>query len=262
MKEMEKLLWIMKSLRDPETGCPWDREQSMDSIRGYTLEEAYEVVDAIERGSMEDIRDELGDLLFHIIFYAEMANEQGAFDFPELVEKAAAKLERRHPHVFADMEVENSEQVKKIWEQNKQKERQQQERASLLLDDISAHQPAMLRALKLQKRAAGVGFDWNNSSDIIAKIEEELHELKESIQENDNPEHIAEELGDLMFCCVNLARHFHIDPELALRQTNNKFVERFNYIESTLKRENKSLDETGLEEMDRLWNEAKTNTNT
>lgn len=252
----------MKSLRDPETGCPWDREQSMDSIRGYTLEEAYEVVDAIERGSMEDIRDELGDLLFHIIFYAEMANEQGAFDFPELVEKAAAKLERRHPHVFADMEVENSEQVKKIWEQNKQKERQQQERASLLLDDISAHQPAMLRALKLQKRAAGVGFDWNNSSDIIAKIEEELHELKESIQENDNPEHIAEELGDLMFCCVNLARHFHIDPELALRQTNNKFVERFNYIESTLKRENKSLDETGLEEMDRLWNEAKTNTNT
>lgn len=251
----------MKSLRDPETGCPWDREQSMDSIRGYTLEEAYEVVDAIERGSMEDIRDELGDLLFHIIFYAEMANEQGAFDFSELVEKAAAKLERRHPHVFADMEVDNSEQVKKIWEQNKQKERQQQERASLLLDDISPHQPAMLRALKLQKRAAGVGFDWDNSVDIIAKIEEELHELKDSIQVNDNPDHIAEELGDLMFCCVNLARHFHIDPELSLRQTNNKFVERFNYIETILKQENKSLDDTGLEEMDRLWNEAKTNKN-
>lgn len=250
----------MKSLRDPETGCPWDREQSMDSIRGYTLEEAYEVVDAIERGSMEDIRDELGDLLFHIIFYAEMANEQGAFDFPELVEKAAAKLERRHPHVFADLHVETSEQVKQIWEQNKQKERQQQD-SNLLLDDISPHQPAMLRALKLQKRAAGVGFDWDNSADIMAKIEEELHELKESIQENDNPGHIAEELGDLMFCCVNLARHFHIDPELSLRQTNNKFVERFNYIESVLKQQDKSLDETGLEEMDRLWNEAKTNRN-
>ncbi|MEQ8428303.1 MAG: nucleoside triphosphate pyrophosphohydrolase [Gammaproteobacteria bacterium] len=258
---MEKLLWIMKSLRDPETGCPWDREQSMDSIRGYTLEEAYEVVDAIERGSMEDIRDELGDLLFHIIFYSEMANEQGAFDFRELVDKAGTKLERRHPHVFAGMEVENSEQVKQIWEQNKQKERQQEAGTSLLLDDISAHQPAMLRALKLQKRAASVGFDWDNSADIIGKIEEELHELKESIQENDNPEHIAEELGDLMFCCVNLARHFHIDPELALRQTNNKFVERFNYIESTLKQDNKSLDETGLEEMDRLWNEAKTKKN-
>ncbi len=251
----------MKSLRDPETGCPWDREQSMDSIRGYTLEEAYEVVDAIERGSMEDIRDELGDLLFHIIFYSEMANEQGAFDFRELVDKAGTKLERRHPHVFAGMEVENSEQVKQIWEQNKQKERQQEAGTSLLLDDISAHQPAMLRALKLQKRAASVGFDWDNSADIVGKVEEELHELKESIQENDNPEHITEELGDLMFCCVNLARHFHIDPELALRQTNNKFVERFNYIESTLKQENKSLDETGLEEMDRLWNEAKTKKN-
>lgn len=251
----------MKSLRDPETGCPWDKEQSMDSIRGYTLEEAYEVVDAIERGNMEDIRDELGDLLFHIIFYAEMANEEGAFDFRELVDKAAAKLERRHPHVFGDLQLQNSEQVKQLWEQNKQQERQQQKQEShRLLDDISPHQPAMLRALKLQKRAAGVGFDWDNSADIVAKIDEELSELKESIQQGDDPDHVAEELGDLVFCCINLARHFHIDPELSLRQTNNKFADRFNYIEKKLIEAGETLADAELEVMDRLWNEAKQHT--
>ena len=258
MKELEKLISIMKSLRDPETGCPWDREQTISSISGYTLEEVYEVIDAIENGSMDDLRDELGDLLFHIIFYAEMAAEQGAFDFQELAANAAEKLERRHPHVFADVDVKDSDEVKKIWEQNKQKERSFKQN-QLLLDDVSSNQPAMMRALKLQKRAAGVGFDWEHRDAILEKVEEEMQELKESITNGDPSERIAEELGDLVFCCINLARHYHLDPETVLRNTNNKFVKRFNYIEKTLKADNRSLSDSSLSEMDELWNEAKGN---
>ncbi len=256
MKELEKLLSIMKSLRDPENGCPWDREQTISSISGFTIEEAYEVIDAIENGSMDDLRDELGDLLFHIIFYAEMAAEQGAFDFQELAAKAAEKLERRHPHVFAGLDVKDSNEVKKIWEQNKQKERPSRQ-DSLLLDDVSSNQPAMLRALKLQKRAAGVGFDWDHRDAILEKVEEEMQELKESITNDDPPERIAEELGDLVFCCINLARHYHLNPETVLRNTNNKFVKRFNYIETTLRADNRSLSDSSLSEMDELWNKAK-----
>ncbi len=252
----------MKSLRDPENGCPWDKEQTIDSIKAFTLEEAYEVVDAIERDDIEGLRDELGDLLFHIIFYSEMADEDNHFNFQDVVKQLNEKLERRHPHVFSDFKVDNVEQVKSLWEQIKQQERNdavvnRAQKPLKLLDDIGKHMPAVKRAAKLQKRAATVGFDWTDSQDILNKLDEELSEVRQALQEPDNTEHIAEELGDLMFCCVNLARHYKIDAEISLRNTNEKFINRFNYIEETLKKRNKSLSDATLEEMDALWDEAK-----
>jgi nucleoside triphosphate diphosphatase len=262
MKELEKLLRIMKSLRDPENGCPWDREQTIESIKAYTIEEVYELVDAIEVNDIEGIKDELGDLLFHIIFYSEMADEDRFFNFKDVVEQLNQKLERRHPHVFSDIQLENSEQVKELWEQIKQQERHdtvknKNQTKNKLLDDVGRHMPAMQTATRLQKRAASVGFDWTESEEILKKLEEELKELRQAVNNPANIEHISEELGDLMFCCVNLARHYQIDSESALRSTNNKFIRRFNYIEETLVAQNKSLNEATLEEMDALWNEAK-----
>jgi nucleoside triphosphate diphosphatase len=262
MKQLERLLLNMKSLRDPEKGCPWDREQTIDSIKGYTIEETYELIDAIDRNDIEGIKDELGDLLFHIIFYSEMADEKDYFDFESLVKQLNDKLERRHPHVFSDTEIKNSEQVKALWEQIKQQERNDVENekdivSKKLLDDVAKHMPAIQTAARLQKRAASVGFDWSDSEDIFKKLEEELAELREAVRDKDNIEHITEELGDLIFCCVNLARHCQVDSELALRSTNNKFIERFNYIENTLRKNNKTLEEASLEEMDALWDEAK-----
>jgi len=258
MKELEKLLLIMKSLRDPENGCPWDREQTIDSIKGYTIEEAYELVDAIETNDIDGIRDELGDLLFHVIFYSEMADEDTHFNFEDVVKQLNQKLERRHPHVFSDIQLENSGQVKELWEQIKQQERNSTaSNKNKLLDDVGKHMPAIQTAARLQKRAASVGFDWKESKDIIKKLEEELKELRQAMDNPANIEHISEELGDLLFCCINLARHYQIDSELALRSTNNKFIRRFNYIEETLGKQNKSLDEATLEEMDVLWDDAK-----
>ncbi|MCG8378343.1 MAG: nucleoside triphosphate pyrophosphohydrolase [Proteobacteria bacterium] len=260
MKDLERLRLIMKSLRNPENGCPWDREQTIDSIKGYTIEEAYEVVDAIEQDDMAGLCDELGDLLFHIIFYSEMADEQGFFDFDKVVKNVAEKLERRHPHVFSGKELENTEQVKKLWEEIKHQERRTRQETTAetkLLDDISKNLPAIQHAKKLQKRAATVGFDWTESAEIVAKIREELGELEQEILNQENSDGITEEMGDLLFCCINLSRHLHVDPELALRQTNEKFVKRFNFIEESLARSNKSLKEATLEEMDALWNESK-----
>ncbi len=252
----------MKTLRDPVKGCPWDREQTIDSIKGYTIEEVYELVDAIDNSDVEGIKDELGDLLFHIIFYSEMADENNYFDFESIIKHLIEKLERRHPHVFSDISLENSDQVKKLWEEIKQQERsdtandsEQNERK--LLDDVAKNMPAIQTSARLQRKAAGVGFDWTNSEDIINKLEEELTELSEAVSVKNNIEHITEELGDLMFCCINLARHCQIDPELALRGTNSKFIKRFNYIEQTLSNKKKSVQDASLEEMDALWNEAK-----
>jgi ATP diphosphatase len=260
MKELERLLQIMKLLRDPKSGCPWDKEQTIDSIKGHTIEETYELIDAIDREDMNDIKDELGDLLFHIIFYSEMADEKGHFDFKSVVEQVCNKLERRHPHVFEDEKAENREQVKVLWERIKKQERRNADTQTekKLLDDVGQHMPALQTATRLQKRAASVGFDWDNSEDMLDKIDEELKELREAVKIGDNIEHITEELGDLMFCCVNLARFCRIDSELALRATNEKFIKRFNYIEETLQKNNKTLEEATLEEMDALWDEAKT----
>jgi nucleoside triphosphate diphosphatase len=258
MKELEKLLLIMKSLRDPVAGCPWDREQTIDSIKGYTIEETYELVDAIESNDINGIKDELGDLLFHIIFYSEMADEDKQFNFEAVVKQLNQKLERRHPHVFSDIQLENSEQVKELWEQIKQQERSgSSNNKNKLLDAVGKHMPALQTAARLQKRAASVDFDWTDSEDIINKLEEELKELREAMKGSANIEHISEELGDVMFCCVNLARHYQIDSELALRSTNNKFIKRFNYIEEALLKQNKTLEQASLEEMDELWDEAK-----
>ena len=257
MRALEKLLGIMQALRDPESGCPWDREQSMTSIKPYTLEESYEVIDAIERNDMGDLRAELGDLLFHIVFYAEMADEMGAFNFSDVVDTVNEKLIRRHPHVFSDKTLNTSEEVKRQWEITKQQERQAAQSGSqLYLDDISAFMPAMLRALKLQKRAAAVGFDWSTAPPIFAKIEEEIEELKDSLQQPDVNE-VEVELGDLLFCCINLARHLAVDPEMALRRTNTKFIERFHHVEQALKRQGISFNDATLEQMDALWDEAK-----
>jgi ATP diphosphatase len=263
MKELERLLHIMKSLRDPEQGCPWDREQTIDSIKGYTIEETYELIDAIDRDDIDDIKDELGDLLFHIIFYSEMADENDDFDFESVVKQVNEKLERRHPHVFSDIKLDSSEQVKELWEKIKKDERSisasnTEQVESRLLDDVAKNMPALITAKRLQKRAASVGFDWADSKDILDKLDEELKELREAVSDRNNIEDITEELGDLMFCCVNLARHCQIDSELALRATNDKFIKRFNYIEDTLLNNKKSLQDTTLEEMDKLWDEAKT----
>ena len=257
MQALEKLLSIMKALRDPESGCPWDREQSIASIKPYTLEESYEVIDAIEHNDMDGLRAELGDLLFHIVFYAEMANEIGAFNFSDVMNSINEKLIRRHPHVFSDKALDTTEEVKRQWEITKQQERQAAQSGSqLYLDDISAFMPAMLRALKLQKRAAAVGFDWPTTTPIFAKIDEEIEELKASLQQADVNGTEAE-MGDLLFCCINLARHLAVDPEMALRRTNTKFIERFHHIEQALKRQGISLNDATLEQMDALWDEAK-----
>jgi ATP diphosphatase len=263
MKELDKLLLIMKSLRDPVNGCPWDREQTIDSIKGYTIEEAYELVDAIKSNDMDGIRDELGDLLFHIIFYSEMADEDKQFNFEDVVKQLNQKLERRHPHVFSDTQLDNKKQVKELWEQIKKQERKnasnnnKNKKEKRLLDDVAKHMPAIQTAARLQKRAASIGFDWSESKDILDKMKEELLEVSEAMDKSDNLDHIAEELGDLMFCCINLARHYQIDSELALQGTNDKFIRRFNYIEASLIKQNKSLDDATLEEMDALWDEAK-----
>ena len=258
MKELNKLLMNMKLLRDPQKGCPWNKVQTIDSIKAFTLEEAYEVVDAIDRNDIEGLKNELGDLLFHIIFYTEMADENDHFNFHDVLKDLNEKLERRHPNVFTNNKVVNVEQVKTLWEEIKQQERNNRVNKSInLLDDVDKHMPAIIRAEKLQKCAATVGFDWTNSQEILNKIDEELNELRHAIQEPSNNADISEELGDLMFCCVNLARYYKINCETSLRDTNEKFISRFNYIEETLKKSNKSLSEATLEEMDELWNTAK-----
>ena len=261
MKAINELLSIMKTLRDPNKGCPWDKAQTIDSIAPYTLEEAYEILESIENKDMDNLCDELGDLLFHIVFYAEMANEEGYFDFETIAERVSAKLQRRHPHVFAGEAIGTADKVALGWEAIKQKERQDKalKKGHIpgLLDDISAVTPALIRAEKLQKRAATVGFDWQNMEPVVAKVEEELEELKREIGTGGNMEKLSEELGDLLFSCVNLARHLKVGPESALRLTNRKFESRFAYIEQQLASQGCSLEDATLEEMDTLWRQSK-----
>ncbi|MFQ5660035.1 MAG: nucleoside triphosphate pyrophosphohydrolase [Gammaproteobacteria bacterium] len=260
MKEIDELLGIMQCLRDPKSGCPWDRQQTIASILPFTLEEVYELVDAIDRGDVEDVREELGDLLFHIAFYAQMANEAGHFDFRSVTEKLNKKLRRRHPHVFADTTGTAEEQTI-AWEHIKEQERRERGVADAaetgLLAGISRALPAVLRAHKLQTRAAGVGFDWEDTEAVLDKVEEELNELRQEINSGISSERIMDELGDLMFACVNFARHARIDPELALRGANRKFEHRFRYMEAQLARQNRTLTEASLAQMEVLWREAK-----
>ncbi|MDR3488053.1 MAG: nucleoside triphosphate pyrophosphohydrolase [Bradyrhizobium sp.] len=264
-REISRLLEIMATLRTPGSGCPWDLEQDFASIAPYTIEEAYEVADAIARGDLDDLRDELGDLLLQVVFHARMAEEQNAFSFGDVVEAVTRKMIRRHPHVFADKDGRlTPSDVKGAWDRIKAEEKA--ERAARrpaeeavrksLLSGVKAGQPALTRAMELQRRASSVGFDWNDPRAVLHKIREEADEIEAALDRGDADE-LAAETGDLLFALVNLARHVSADPEMALRGTNAKFERRFGYIEQALEAQGRSLETASLTEMDALWNEAK-----
>lgn len=264
-KRIESLLDIMATLRTPGTGCPWDIEQTFASIAPYTIEEAYEVADAIARNDLGDLKEELGDLLLQVIFHARMAEEQGAFVFGDVVQAITSKMVRRHPHVFGeDAGKMTPDEVKNAWHRIKAAEKAERLNRSTdsavaessLLSGVKQGQPAIARALALQAKASTVGFDWNDPRAVLAKIREEADEIEAALDSGDQSE-IASETGDLLFAVVNLARHAGADPELALMRANAKFEQRFAYIERALAARGSSLANTTLVEMDGLWNEAK-----
>jgi ATP diphosphatase len=267
--DINRLLEIMKSLRTPDTGCPWDLEQNFETIAPYTIEEAFEVIDAIERGDMVDLKEELGDLLLQVVFHSRLAEEASYFSFPDVVDAICTKLIRRHPHVFGDTKDLTPDEVKALWNKIKTEEKAEKLAARLsagipqsakrpsLLDGIPDVLPSLTRASKLQTKASQVGFDWNDASLVLEKIKEEITEVEDAMRDGGR-DHIAEEIGDLLFAVVNLARHHAIDPEQSLRSTNSKFMRRFRYIEDELEKLGKSPNMSELTEMDRLWNEART----
>jgi MazG family protein len=259
-----ELLAVMARLRDPARGCPWDLQQNFASIAPHTLEECYELVDAIERGDFPQVREELGDVLFQVVFYAQLGREQQLFDFQDLLRGLTEKLLRRHPHVFPDGRLADGgagpavavEQVNQNWERIKQQERHAK-RQTGVLDDVPVALPALARAAKLQKRAAGVGFDWDGWRDVLDKMTEETAELVEAVAQGEQAA-VVDELGDLLFSCVNLARFLDVDPEHALRMANRKFERRFRFIESSLAQRGSAPQQATLAEMEALWAQAKT----
>lgn len=266
-KDIRDLLQLMAALRDRENGCPWDIEQTFETIKPYTLEEAYEVADAIERNDMEDLKDELGDLLFQVVFHSQMAQEAGEFGFDDVVEAIMTKMIRRHPHVFAKSDANTPAAVKLQWDTIKAAEKKDraerrarrglgEDSKSGLLGGVHRSQPALTEALKLQQKAATVGFDWAEAAPILDKIEEEIAELREALREG-KPDRVQDEMGDLLFALVNISRHVHTDPELALRSTNTKFRRRFRHIETEIDKKNKDLAAVDLQEMEDLWQAAK-----
>ena len=253
---MPRLIEIMRALRDPNAGCPWDIEQTFQTIAPYTIEEAYEVADAIERQNWLELRGELGDLLLQSVYHTQMASEAGLFDFDDVANDISDKMVARHPHVFGEESRDKSaDQQTQDWEKIKAAERAAKQRRGVL-DDVALGLPALMRSVKLQKRAARVGFDWPDISMVVDKIVEEARELSEAQDENDHA-HLAEEYGDLLFVIANLGRHLKIDPEEALRSANNKFTRRFRFIEAELKKRGKSPEDSDLKEMDALWDAAK-----
>lgn len=274
-RNVSRLVEILAALRTPVTGCPWDLEQNFRSITPYTIEEVYEVVDAIERNDMENLREELGDLLLQVVYHAQMADEEKAFDFGDVVETVTRKMIRRHPHVFGDEEARSAGMAKGAWERIKAQEKA--ERAELrkkmglppqgektsLLDDVPPAMPPVLEAVKLQQKASKVGFDWNDPKAVLSKIREELDEFEEELDRvreagtESAKDRLEDELGDILFALANLGRHLDIDPEGAVRRTNSKFRKRFSHIENRLKEQEKPIETTGLDEMESLWVEAK-----
>ena len=255
-RDIETLLEIMRTLRDPRRGCPWDREQDFSTIAPYTIEEAYEVAGAIEDGNWAHLKDELGDLLFQVVFHARMAEERGVFDFASVVEAITSKMIARHPHVFGGGAMpEDAAAQTTAWEQRKRLERAK--KAMGILDDVPMALPALTRAEKLQKRAGSVGFDWDSAPKVVEKIAEEAGEIVEAQRADAPPEKLEEEVGDLLFAVANLARHLKVDPEKALRSANAKFVRRFRSIEAGLAACGKSPAEATLDEMEALWVAAK-----
>lgn len=253
---IDRLLEIMRRLRDPMTGCPWDIEQDFATIAPYTIEEAYEVADAIERKAWDELKGELGDLLFQSVFHAQMAAEKGLFTFDDVANGMSDKMIDRHPHVFGDQSRDKSaEQQTRDWEAIKAAERAQKAQTGTL-DGVAIGLPALLRAYKLQKRAARVGFDWPHADDVLAKITEEAHELAEARDQMTQDE-VEDEFGDLLFVIANLGRHLGVEPEAALRRTNAKFTRRFAFVEQALAERGRRPEDSDLEEMDALWDEAK-----
>ncbi|MBB3543701.1 MULTISPECIES: nucleoside triphosphate pyrophosphohydrolase [unclassified Rhizobium] len=266
-KDISRLIEIMAALRNPETGCPWDIVQTFETIKPYTIEEAYEVSDAIERNDMDDLCEELGDLLLQVVFHARMAEEAGEFSFGDVVEAITRKMIRRHPHVFARSDADTPDAVKKQWDDIKQAEkRERAERRSKrglgedfnagFLGSVQRSFPALTEALKLQERAAKVGFDWSAPEPILDKIEEEIGELRVALADGDQAK-VSDELGDLIFAVVNIGRHVKADPEDSLRGTNTKFRRRFNHIETVLDAEGETLEAASLERMEEIWQAAK-----
>jgi len=263
-KTIADLVAIMAALRAPGTGCPWDLEQNFETIAPYTLEEAYEVADAIGKKDMAALKDELGDLLFQVVYHAQMAQEDGAFEFDDVVEVICEKMVRRHPHVFGDESVRSSTEVDGLWERIKAEEKAQsgeQQADKGLLDSVPVALPALTRSIKLQNKAARVGFDWPSIAPVFEKAREELGELEQAIaaaQSGDgDADAIEDEYGDFLFVVANMARHLKIDPEHALRRTCAKFTRRFSHVERALAAEGRTPDQADLDEMERLWNEAK-----
>lgn len=257
MTAVEELLELMARLRDPHTGCPWDCQQNFATIAPYTLEEAFEVADAIAREEPEALRDELGDLLFQVVFHAQMAKERDWFDFHEVARGIVDKMIRRHPHVFGDQQVNDADAQTLAWESIKARERGD----AATLDGIPLALPALTRAAKLQRRAARVGFDWRDLAPVLAKLQEELAELEAARVAREGRERLEEELGDLLFSVVNLARHLELDPEAALRVANRKFETRFRRMEAWLAAADRTPADADLAELDALWERAKTTDN-
>ena len=259
MKELNEQLNILiktfKELRNPESGCPWDREQTFKSIASCSIEEAYEVADAIEREDFDSLKSELGDLLFQVIFHAEMASEKEIFDLEDVIFELNDKLTRRHPHVFEDGSVSSAQDSLKIWEDIKAQERKEKKQDSLM-DDVPVNLPSLSRAKKLQKRAARVGFDWQNSDRVFDKIDEEILELKNE-KAIENKERISEEIGDIFFTLVNLTRHYDLDPEDIIRKANLKFEMRFRKMEQLAEQMHEKLDDMTLEQLEIMWQKVK-----
>lgn len=257
MKNTQRLLHVMQQLRDPESGCSWDKKQNFTSLIPYTLEEAYEVVDAIERDDMQDLQSELGDLLFQVVFHSQLAEEQGLFDFEQVAGGIADKLTRRHPHVFSDVVYANEVEQKQAWEILKAAERAEKEAENhTILSGVAKNLPALVQCKKIQDRAANHGFDWVEVEPVYDKVLEELDEVKEAWESGDQG-HIEEEIGDLLLVVVNLARHMNVDPEQALKKSTQKFTKRFQYIEQKVEQSGREVRKCELSELDALWNEAK-----
>lgn len=253
--DLDELLKIMSALRG-EKGCPWDREQTMESLKPFIVEETYEVLEAIDEKDPEDVKEELGDLLFQIVFQCQIAKEKGDFDMADVIEKIGRKMIARHPHVFGDADYKTSAEVLVHWEAQKKREGKQRES---LLEGVPRTLPSLLRAHRLQDRAARVGFDWDKVGDVMKKLDEEIGEFKEAMEKN-NEDAIEEELGDVLFMLVNISRFIGVNPEDALRKTISKFISRFRYIEMAAADSGKTLSDMTLAEMDALWDEAKKKT--
>jgi nucleoside triphosphate diphosphatase len=252
---IDRLLAIMSRLRDPQSGCPWDLKQTFQTIAPYTIEEAYEVADAIERSDMSDLRDELGDLLFQVVFHSQLAWEQGTFGFDDVVAAICDKMERRHPHVFGDARIDSAEAQTLAWDEQKRRERVATNEG--VLADVPLGLPALTRANKLGKRAAEVGFEWPDTQGALDKVAEEIEELRAELKGELDLKAISDEIGDLLFSLVNVCRYLKIDPETSLRHANAKFERRFRYIEHRLQELGKKPEDSTLEEMDTLWEEGK-----